>query len=344
MSQDRISYRSYSYYEVSGGRKTEWRDFRGPEYQAYRRLWDDRPARKDPGEFPLHLDIETTNACNLRCIMCPRTIFLNSGNKKWSPDGRIGFMTWELYQDLIDQAAAGGAYSVKLNFLGEPLLHPQVVKQVRYAKENGLEVMMNTNATLLTEEMSHELLIAGLDDVFFSVDSPYRDEYEHIRAGAKFEEVLENIQTFIEIKDRLGLLHVQTRASMVVSEFDPTGRQVREDYKKLFTGLGVSEIGFGIKTDLGADYWKKHGPVKGFACRDPYHRLFVYWDGQVGPCCGQWERRLVMGDARQDQIKDIWRNSPYTELRQAHESGRYFQLPACRDCSVPWLSQVEVEP
>jgi radical SAM protein with 4Fe4S-binding SPASM domain len=218
-----------------------------------------------------------------------------------------------------------------------------VIAQVRRAKELGLLVMMNTNATLLDGPLSLELLRAGVDDIFFSVDSPYADEYESIRVGADFFRVLDNIRTFVETKDRLGCHHVQTRASMVVRLDDEDSRRAREDYKLLFRSLGVAEIGFGLMTDMKTDYRRKYGRVPGFVCRDPYSRMFVFWDGAVGPCCGEWERGYLLGHAAEDDLADIWHNEKYLALRQAHEQGRYDSIGICRRCSVPWLSLQEVE-
>ena len=343
MGETSISYRSPSYFEITNPEAGTWRSYRDDGYRAYRREWDQRPANRNPGDFPLHLDLDPTNACNLKCTMCPRTHYIKSGQTNWAPGGKIGFMDFGLFRSVIDQAADGGVYSLKLNYLGEPLLHPRVVDMVGYAKSRGLEVMMNTNATLLSVKMARSLLEAGLDDIFFSVDSPYPEEYEGIRIGARFEQVIQNIQTFVEIKEDLGFNHVQTRVSMVVG-VDENSSQVRADFKALFHGLGVAEIGFGLKTEMGLDYWNQYGPIPDFVCRDPYHRMFVFWDGLIGPCCGEWERGYIVGDANSEPLGKVWHNDRYKRLREAHESGRYHDIPICRNCSVPWLSRQEVEP
>jgi len=343
MTQNQISYRSPSYYEIANPAVLSWRDFRDERYREYRRKWEEYPRKHFPDEFPLHVDVDTTNACNLKCVMCPRTHFLKTGNNKWAPDGRIGFMDFHLFRRVIDQAADGGAYSIKLNFLGEPLLHPQVLDQVRYAHQRGLEVMMNTNATLLDEDMSRGLLEAGLDDIFFSVDSPYPEEYERIRVGSDFRRVIGNIKRFIEIKEKLGCHHIQTRVSMIIGLSNRDYRQIKEDFQKLFQGLGVAETGFALATDMQTDYRAEYGTIPDFVCQDIYRRMFVFWDGLIGPCCGEWERGFILGDARQDSLEEVWRSHLYQTLRQAHEQGQYDRIPICRKCSVPWLSTQEVE-
>lgn len=253
-------------------------------------------------------------------------------------------MDFELFQEIIDQAAAGGAYSIKLNHLGEPLLHPRVVDMVKYAKGRDLEVMMNTNATLLSRELAEDLLVAGLDDIFFSIDSPYPEEYEAIRRGACFDQVIDKVRSFVEIKEKLGKNHVQTRASMVLRPIDSNDPGRREDFIQLMMALGVAEVGFGLLTDMTVDYRQAYGHVANFVCRDPYHRLFVFWDGAIGPCCGEWERGYLVGHMAENRLADVWHNQRYQALRQAHEQGHYDRIPICRACSVPFLSQIQVQP
>jgi MoaA/NifB/PqqE/SkfB family radical SAM enzyme len=246
-------------------------------------------------------------------------------------------MDFGLYRDAVEEGARLGAKSVKLNFLGEPLLHPRIVDMVHLASSLDLWVMMNTNAALLTRELGRAILKAGLTDIFFSFDSPYPEEYERVRAGASYGETLSNIEVFMAEKDRTGRRHVQTRASMVLPE-DPAGREtIKRDYVRLFRSMGVAEIGFGLPTVMGRDYAPLNEGLE-FVCPDLFRRIFVFRDGAAGPCCGDWERRLVVGDLGRQSISGIWHSPEYSELRGKHLAGAFMAVPACRSCSVPYLS------
>jgi MoaA/NifB/PqqE/SkfB family radical SAM enzyme len=212
---------------------------------------------------------------------------------------------------------------------------------VSIAAEAGLWVMINTNAVALSADLSRKLLTAGLSDIFFSFDSPYPKEYEAIRVGADYRRVLDNIAAFMAIKDELGLKHVQTRASMVLDEDSVNLNEVKSDYIKLFRDLKVAEIGFGLPTVMDRDYSALPAPDN-FVCPDLFRRMFIFNDGWCGPCCGDWERRLLVGNVTQETIADIWNGQAYQKLRQAHLSGHYRQIKACQECSVPYLSTVEV--
>jgi hypothetical protein len=272
--------------------------------------------------------------------MCPRTYYLNLGEKDWAPKG-LGDMDIELYKKLINEGAREGLKSVKLNFLGEPLLYKDLVEMVALAREAGLWVMLNTNAVLLTKDLSRRLLLAGLTDIFFSFDSPYQKEYEAIRVGASYQKVLDNIASFMDILSALNLKAVQTRASMVLPE-EPSGREeIKADYVKLFRDLRVAEIGFGLPSVMGRDYASLN--PKTFLCPDLFRRLFVYHDGVYGPCCGDWARQIPLGSVADGRsLKEVWLGPELTRLRQKHQTGSYRDILACEGCSVPYLSTLEV--
>ena len=77
-------------------------------------------------------------------------------------------MKKELVIKLIDQASELGVPSMKFNWRGEPLLHPQLPDFIVYAKKKGiLETIINTNATKLDETYSKKLIDSGLDLLIF---------------------------------------------------------------------------------------------------------------------------------------------------------------------------------
>ena len=59
----------------------KWEERRSPEYKDYRLQWYTNPKNNIVNNYPIHLDIEATSACNFLCTMCPRTEMIE--NKKF---------------------------------------------------------------------------------------------------------------------------------------------------------------------------------------------------------------------------------------------------------------------
>jgi radical SAM protein with 4Fe4S-binding SPASM domain len=318
-----------TYHEVVNEKAINWEQKKSTEYHKYRKKWLDNPRDFILEDAPLHLDIEPTNACNLKCPMCPRTVLLaeDDGKKKL----KLGYMDFELYKNLIDQAAKIGVYSIKLNWLGEPLMHPRLVDMVKYAKEQGIiDVMFNTNAVLLSEKMILNLIDAGLDRIFFSFDSPVKETYEKVRVGANYDDVLTNIKNINKIKAMQGIDYPLTRVSMVLMK---NNKQELQQYIELFEDIVDITAYVEYREPLGKD--DSNNEHFNFACSQLWQRMFVAWDGEVVVCCVDAERENIVGNVNNDGIKSIWQNEKYAHIRNKHKVGKYYEISMCKKCGLP---------
>src|SRR4030042_5630587 len=127
-------------------------------YLFNRLVWHFYPRFYILTDFPEHVDLELSAACNMQCPMC-YTITAEFKNqvKKF-------LMERALWQKIVRECAGGNVFSLRVSVGGEPTLHPDFVGGVRYAKNLGIkEVSTLPNALRLTPEMFAELVGAGLD-------------------------------------------------------------------------------------------------------------------------------------------------------------------------------------
>ena len=300
-------------------KETEVEREQSPEYKEYRRKWYENPKDHIVGDFPIHLDLEATSACNLKCFMCFQS---------FNPPPR-GFMDMDLYRKVIDEGAEKGLCSLKLMYRGEPLLHPDIVEMVRYAKEKGvLEVMFNTNATLLTEEKARGLIEAGLDKIICSVDGYTKEVYESVRIGANFETTLQNIKNLQRIKKEMGTKKPTLRVQMVDT---PRNHEQIEGYIK-FWGEIADHVAVEDMNDWHDKDLKAVIVSKEFDCPMPYQRLIVLYDGKVTICCGNIYGKLVAGDLNKQTVEEVWKGPVMQELRKNLAEGDSHKVQICAEC------------
>ena len=322
----------HNFHQQANSRVARWESSLPEEYWDYRRKWEENPKQKVLERFPLHLDIEATSACNLKCVMCPRTEMVEAGSF-WS----IKAFDLDSYKRLIDEGVENGLCSVKYNYLGEPLMNKNIVEMIKYAKLAGvLDVMFNTNAVLLNEKISRALIESGLDKLFFSFDSPDPERYESIRIGAKYDQVLNNIKNFMRIREEMGEIKPFTRVSMVLMQ---ENQQEWEDYQRLFEPI-VDAVAY---VDY-LDHAGQSNPEKTvvslgsrtskFCCPQLWQRMFIHPDGIVTPCCIDSARELVMGNIHELSAVEIWQGEAYQELRKQHSKGNYQKISTCARCPL----------
>ncbi|MDC0627909.1 radical SAM protein [Candidatus Pelagibacter sp.] len=313
----------------------EWEERRTPAYKTYRKDWSQFPIEHTVGDFPLHLDIEATSACNFACTMCARTDYIANGTM-W----KIENFNFEKYKQIIDDGVKNGLRSVKFQYIGEPLINKKLPEMIKYAKDAGVcDVMFNTNASLLTEKKAVEIIESGLDKLFFSFDSPYREEFNKIRVKGDYDQVLNNIKNFMRIKREMKSDTPLTRVQMVTMK---ENEKDFDEFVKLFkpvvdTIAHIDYLDHDIQLDQDNDKTivdlKTDQKVK-FCCPQLWQRMFVHPDGVVTPCCIDSGRKMVMGNIHKSSLKDIWKNEKYQEMRKLHKEGNMNQIPTCSRCPL----------
>jgi sulfatase maturation enzyme AslB (radical SAM superfamily) len=295
----------------------------GKKYFEYRRKWNEYPRNGRVSDFPLHLDIESTSACNLRCIMCARNFM------KEELENKLGYMKFGLFKKIIDEASEHGLPSIKLNYRGEPLLHPELERMVKYAKGAGvIEVQFNTNGLLLTEGRAKSLIEAGLDRIIFSFDGATKGTYEKIRTGSNYETVVSNIKTLVRLRDEMGLKRPCVRVQTV--RMDETENEI-DQYLDMWKPI-ANRVGIIKKRDRGGNTGKSK--LKEFPCPQIWQRMMVCWDGEARMCCGDWGGMHVIGDANKESIYDIWHGQRLEHVRQCHLNGESGKIDVCAKCEI----------
>lgn len=311
-------------FHTTGGRTVF--DVRQDErFLEYRRRWHEYPRNFIVGEFPIHVDIESTNACNLRCPFCAVTF------KNWGPYRR-GYMEFDLFQNIIEEGVAKGFCSAKFSLRGEPMLHPKLAEMVKYAKDKGiLDIYFNTNATLLDEDNINSLIDTGLDRISISFEGTTREVYESYRVGAKYEDVLSNVKALRRSRDRRGLSYPQIRAQTVLL---PELKDGFPQYVEFWQGIADEVAYLDDRQETPED--DHRGLVADWACPFLWQRIAILWDGTLLPCLmhGVSDFSLMsLGNVKEVSIKEAWQSEQAAYYRELHKSGQAHQLEACDRCS-----------
>ncbi len=285
------------------------------------RAWRHRVRPIPPPDW---VQVEINNTCNLNCIMCPREAMTRP----------LRHITLEEFQEIAQKVAAAGVSRIRLFLLGEPLLHRDLIPMIRYAKQIGIpSVEINTNAVLLDEAASRELIAAGLDELVISIDGADAETFEAVRRGADYEQVAGNTRGFFQIRDQMqvpkprgviqSILMEPTRDQMrqFVDLWQPVADELRVQAIREYQG--VEGLSF---TELSADDELRPCPAL-------WSYLVILSDLTVTPCCTDINGDLALGKITAGDITDFWwHNDRLNELRHQHCRLDFAELPLCRSC------------
>jgi len=126
---------------------------------------------------PLALGMMITNRCNLRCAYC--SIPDDPGEE---------MSTLEVFETLGQFARLG---TVRLGLSGgEPLVREDLPAIVRYARDSGMYVTINTNASLLAERAEE---LDGVDLIVVSINGT-QSVHDELRGEGSFDAAMEGIE------------------------------------------------------------------------------------------------------------------------------------------------------
>ena len=290
-----------------------------------------------PKNFPLHVDLELSSACDSRCEFCPIT-----PNNELKPKDSIfptGFMSEKLFKKVVDECE-GKASSIKLNWRGEATLHPKFNEFIDYIMQKDfIEVMINTHGNYPPKKRD---AVHKLDKIIFSIDSLSKEKYESIRRRLSFEKLQENFSLALNHRLTYGKPQIKVNCTVQKKNEDEI-----ESFKKAFPP-SIVDVRFAPvfeRTTTGSEY--KLANMKVLArknCGYPFQRVMVSWHGKTTACCVPWNLEksdLVTGDANKQSIESIWDGAKHKAIQKDASSANY-TFNTCKNC-MSWASYKVVD-
>ena len=145
------------------------------------------------------LTIDITTKCNLKCKHC-----------------RTDSISHEFTLDEIKQIAEKcKKYSPRVIFIsgGEPLVRKDIVEVVKILKQISPLICINTNATLINEELLNQLIDAGLNYIQVSLDG-IEEMHDAVRGKGMYKKTMENLKLINKYEDKVKL-HISSLVSML---------------------------------------------------------------------------------------------------------------------------------
>ncbi len=302
---------------------------------------------------PVTAQIEPTSQCNLRCEFCIRE----------KVNAEIGTMSFENFRKILDKLDC--LFKIHLSGQGEPFLHPELFKMIKYANERGILVNTTSNGTVLTKKIIEDICKVEIGEITISIDSTKKELYESMRKGAKFDRLIENVKNLAE---ELKKKRRKTEVSFGIIILKENIDEIKE-FVKLAEKLGVKKVVFQTlqnKEDYVEKYKlkiksqrvneaierikekvnraEKYGRERGIkvifdegksneGCVWPWRGIYITWNGYITPCCKILDyNKPGFGNILEEDFWKIWNGKEYQMFRKLLIE-RKAPVP-CRGCSM----------
>ena len=289
-----------------------------------------------PLSVPFIINVDPADSCNFKCKFCP------SGNRALMKNVGRPFKTmdFELYKKIIDDICEfeKPIKVLRLYKDGEPLLNPRFAEMVKYAKEKKCSERIDTttNASLLNPKRNLEIIEAGLTRINISIEGVNEKQYlEFSNYKIDFDKLVGNIHHFYENKKKCEVI-IKINGDTIS---DDDNKKFYEIFGDIADGVYIEHImscwpEFELK---GVEVNKEFGiygqPIKEVqVCPYVFYSFSINSDGSASACFLDWSRKLIIGDAKSESVKDIWNGEKLLNYQKMFLKKKRKEHPVCRDC------------
>ncbi len=247
--------------------------------------------------LPSLVEISDSGTCNRKCSFCPR-----------SDDGYQDikeFITPELHTKLMNELSI-------LNYKGlivysgfnEPLLNKKIYENILQARklvpESKIELI--TNGDVLNEKRLVKLFESGLSTILISVyDGP------------------EDVVKFQNMVDNVGL--------------DKERYVIRHRYLPPEKDFGITISNRGGQMKNASHSILPLNEKMNDVCNYPAYSFFLDYNGDVLMCSHDWGKKNILGNLKNNTLKEIWLSEKSTSSRKKLISSNR-SLSPCNVCDV----------
>lgn len=293
-----------------------------------------------PWSWPIHMNIELTNYCNLRCEVCP------TGTGRLERERRA--IDPALFERLLNEA---GPYLLTSTLWGwgEPLLHPELSDILRIQHNRGISTFLSTNGQKLEDDRVLQALIDHPPTyLIVCLDGLTDETNSKFRTGAKLAPALYGVRELARIKKerhlRFPILHhrfiAMSHNEQELTELPDFSAANQFDLLTIRTLsiIDAPDDSFNkfkpYDKDLCAYEYENGRTVKrkDFICEKAFTFPAVFVDGSVTACDQDFNGQQTLGKIEGcTTFKDVWFGTRAKEIRKTiRDSFENFSF--CSNC------------
>jgi len=278
--------------------------------------------------MPFVLYYEPTSFCILKCPSCPTGIGILD-----YPRAKVRFKD---FAQIIERMSDYVFTLIMYNW-GEPLLHEDFAKMVKFATQRGIMVRASSNLSMqISDEQAEEIVKSGLVSLKVGIDGSSPEVHAMYRKGSDLRLVHNNIR---RLKSAKHMYKSNTPEITVTYHAFLHNEHEIPDFLLQAPSLGVDSYSISaawIPTDgsvsLPRDprynmYRQVNSIISGLrsrgehvpACSWLYFCSVINPGGSISPCCGVLSERLDFGSIKGEHAGD----DPYSLFRSTWNGTKY---------------------
>ena len=290
---------------------------------------------------PVIYNIETTNACNMRCEMCPRTTMMTRPIEtldietfkntidQIEPFSEKNWLEWENFAEKYYGIPKNDTSEnhfflyvipkvLVLHGYGDPLLDKYMPERLRLLAERKIPTYFSCNPANINIEKSLEMFENGIDYIKYSVESVDDLRHKEVRGEASnFTESYKKIFHLLDLKKKHGY-----KTRIVITMLNLGKALQKEDFHKLREAFEGQDVYIYLKSQDQQWYQKRKRGTKSIHwtefCQFPWTSMTIKSNGEAVECVEDFNNEIILGNVRKESLYEIWNGERYRKFRMDH--------------------------
>jgi radical SAM protein with 4Fe4S-binding SPASM domain len=290
---------------------------------------------------PVVYNIETTNACNMRCEMCPRTTMMTRPIETMTSDlfEKIihqlrpwNDQEWKSWEDFVQLKYGISKNDVSENhfFLyiipkvivlhgyGDPLLDKNIPDYVASMTRQGVHSYFSCNPANINMERTIRTFENGLDYIKYSIESV--DDLRHKEVRGQKSNFTESYKNILELLDLKAQKNFKTTIVITMINLNKSWQQ--EEFEKLKDAFKGMDAYVYLKSQDQMWYEDNRQQTASIHwtefCQFPWSSMTIKSNGESVECVEDFNNEIILGDAKTQALSEIWNGEKYKKFRNDH--------------------------
>ena len=276
-------------------------------------------------DYPKIIEVQFSNNCNSNCLICPykdmHYFYENMSDK--------------LFDKLLNEIDENKLIRIIPYLNNEPFLSPNFMDRVKKIRERfkKIEIEISSNVSMIKRKDIVDMSKLNITELRLSVFGYDRKTYSKMMPGLNYDNTFKNLEMI-----SLIMKNTSTKVSIVMIDNGEIAEEEFVNMNLLCKKLGFNFERWGFLDRSGNVKYKSNGiyneNVSFCEQNRPLERMHILADGRVIFCCQDWAHSLVVGDLKNNTIREIWNGEKYNMVRDSLYNKCLESPDICKKCKL----------
>lgn len=276
-------------------------------------------------DYPKVIEVQFHNKCNSNCLICPYK------DMNYSYEN----MSDELFEKFLEEIDESKLERIIPYLNNEPFLCQNFLERVKKIRNRfkNLEIEISSNVSMIKENDVLEMIKLNITELRLSVFGYEKETYNKMMPCLNYDNTFKKLNMISNL-----MRNSNTIISIVMIDNGEIEEKEFANMELLCEKLGFKFERWGFLDRSDNVTYKSNNiyneDVSYCEQNRPLERMHILSDGRVIFCCQDWSHSYVVGNIKNNTIKEVWNSDIYMNVRESLYNKSKDSPMICKKCKL----------